>query len=510
MNPPTFSKQDIAQIKDQGTTVSRVEAQIEQFKHGIPFIQLHRACTVNDGITRVGRGESSPLSAVCEAAQSAGRTSKFVPASGAASRMFKTLHSALEKLEDSSPVIDPDFDRFTQCLDRFQFVNELNQNLTGQGQSLALLQTAGNFIPILRELLHRDRMNYGGLPKGLLGFHNYPEGVRTPVHEHLAEGIAYTESKSGRIRIHFTVSPEHESLFQSLITTLRPSFEHGLRSLEVSFSSQKGATDTIAVAPDNEPFRSDDGRLLFRPAGHGALIDNLNELDGDVIFIKNIDNVVPDRLRAETITYKKIIGGLLIRTQQQVFEYLEWFDTRGLTREKCGEILEFASTHLGIRPREGLGKLPLSAATEALINILNRPIRVCGMVKNEGEPGGGPFWVSAPDGSQNLQIVELSQINHADPQQEDIVRDATHFNPVDIVCGVRDYRDRPFDLRRFVDPNACFISEKSAQGRPLKALELPGLWNGAMAHWNTVFVEVPLITFNPVKTINDLLRPQHQ
>ena len=468
-----FSNEDIAQIEAQGTTVSRVADQIEQFKKGVPFIRLHRACTVDDGITRATQAEIASLSATFETAQRAGRASKFVPSSGAASRMFKTLHSALEALEASKPVSDREYSCFTEYLDKFPFFNELSQRLTGNGQTPATPQSGGDFLPVLRELLHSDRMNYGGLPKGLLLFHQYPEGVRTPVEEHLAEAVAHTESDAGRVRIHFTVSPEHEPLFQSLINRVRPSFEQGSRNIEVGFSSQKTATDTIAVSPDDEPFRTDDGCLLFRPAGHGALIDNLADLEGDLIFIKNIDNVVPDRLKSETVIYKKIIGGLLIRTQGQVFEYLEWLDSHQPTRGKCGEILEFVSTHLGIRPPGSVKELPLAALHEVLIKILNRPIRVCGMVKNEDEPGGGPFWVTAPDGAQNIQIVELSQIDDSDPQQAEIVRGATHFNPVDLVCGVRDYRGLPFELHRHVDRHACFISEKSAQGRPLKALELP-------------------------------------
>jgi len=505
-----FSKDDLLQIEQQGTSVSRIKAQLKQFHQGVPFMTLDRACTIGDGILQVADSDQTQLVQQFEPARRAGRAGKFVPSSGAASRMFKSLHSAKEKLRASQPVTDPAFIEFTKHLDQFAFAGELAGRLTRNNLSLSQLRQKAQFLPILQELLDTDRMNYGNLPKGLLPFHQYPEGPRTPVEEHLAEAAALTQSDAGQMQIHFTISPEHEPLFRSLINTVRPRLETGGRNLGVTFSCQKSGTDTLAVTPANKPFRREDGRLLFRPGGHGALIDNLNDLKGDILFIKNIDNVVPDRLKPETITCKKVLAGLLLQIQDQTFAHLNWLQCHSLTEAKRSEIVAFIAASLGTHLPPEFIRLPLEPAQHRLMQLLNRPLRVCGMVKNQGEPGGGPFWVKSPDGSQHLQIVELSQINQADLTQREIARSATHFNPVDLVCAVRNHQGKPFHLPDFVNPDAGFISEKSEAGKPLKALELPGLWNGAMAHWNTLFVEVPLITFNPVKTINDLLRPQHQ
>ena len=387
----------------------------------------------------------------------------------------------------------------------------MNDGKRGKGID-TLLENIGKFAfwPELKALLPagaddrtivsaivNEGLGYGRKPKGLVTFHAYPEGARKAVEEHLVEGAVYAAA-NGVAKIHFTVSPEHIEGFQELLAAKVPVYEKrfGIR-YDISFSVQKPSTDTIAVNPDNTPFRQDDGTLLFRPAGHGALIENLNEIDADVVFIKNIDNVTTDALRGDTIRYKKVLAGILLDLQERAFEYLKALEVGGAELEP---IVEFIEKRLCV-------KLPGSYDSAVLRAVLDRPIRVCGMVRNEGEPGGGPFWVGNPDGTQSLQIAESSQIG---PDDLPLMRSATHFNPVDLVCGMKNSKGVRFDLRRYTDPSTGFISSKSSGGRDLRAQELPGLWNGAMAKWNTVFVDVPITTFSPVKVVQDLLRPQHQ
>ena len=352
-------------------------------------------------------------------------------------------------------------------------------------------------------MLKAEGLNYGQLPKGLLLFHKYAEGARTPMEEHLVEGALYAAS-NGEAHVHFTVSHEHMELFKAKVAEKADSFakKYGIK-YDITFSEQKPSTDTVAANPDNTPFRNDDGSLLFRPGGHGALIENLNEIDADVIFIKNIDNVVPDRLKPETVEWKQVIAGVLVTLQKQAFEYLNILD-KGATDAQLEEIAKFVSEKLCT---DAKGK---KADADYLRKKLNRPMRVCGVVKNVGEPGGGPFLTYNQDGTVSLQILESSQIDTNNEAYMKMFTQGTHFNPVDLVCAVKDYKGQPFNLPAFVDKTTGFISSKSKAGKELKALELPGLWNGAMSDWSTVFVEVPLGTFNPVKTVNDLLREQHQ
>jgi len=356
---------------------------------------------------------------------------------------------------------------------------------------------------VAANMLKAEGLNYGQLPKGLLLFHKYPEGARTPMEEHLVEGALYAAS-NGEAHVHFTVSHEHMELFKQKVAEKADSFakKYGIK-YDITFSEQKPSTDTVAANPDNTPFRNDDGSLLFRPGGHGALIENLNEIDADVIFIKNIDNVVPDRLKPETVEWKQVIAGVLVTLQKQAFEYLKVLDA-GATEEQLKEIAKFVSECLCTDAKDR--KVDASYLREKL----NRPMRVCGVVKNVGEPGGGPFLTYNQDGTVSLQILESSQIDTNNEAYMKMFTQGTHFNPVDLVCAVKDYKGQPFDLPQFVDKTTGFISSKSKAGKELKALELPGLWNGAMSNWSTVFVEVPLGTFNPVKTVNDLLRDQHQ
>ena len=434
---------------------------------------------------------------------------KFVPASGAASRMFKDLFEFLDGPADKPAT--PFIEQFFAHIHYFAFAKELDAALIDrEGRSIDQLVEAGQYKTVIDYLLSAKGLAYGKLPKGLLLFHNYPGGPRTPLEEHLVEGALYAGGRDGRVNVHFTVSPEHRELFQTLVAEKAAEYaqQYGVQ-YDVTFSEQKSSTDTVAANPDNTPFRTDDGKILFRPGGHGALIENLNDLDADIIFIKNIDNVVPDRLKPETVEYKRLLAGVLVKKQQQAFAYLEKLDSGRYTHSELEEMIHFLHNDLCLRNPE-LKNLEDAELAIYLKKKLNRPMRVCGMVKNVGEPGGGPFLAYNPDGTISLQILESSQIDKGNAEYVSMFQSGTHFNPVDLVCAVRNYKGQKFDLTRYVDPQTGFISSKSKNGKELKALELPGLWNGAMSDWNTIFVEVSLGTFNPVKTVNDLLRPQHQ
>ena len=433
---------------------------------------------------------------------------KLVPASGAASRMFKNL---FEFLGADYHTPKTDFEKkFFDHIHSFAFFNDLNAAcMDNTGKTIDALISEKNYKPVVANLLEAAGLNYGALPKGLLKFHRYADGVRTPLEEHLVEGALYAAGKTGKVNVHFTVSTEHRELFTKLVEEKVAVYakKYGVE-FNVSFSEQKPSTDTVAADMENNPFR-DNGKLLFRPGGHGALIENLNDLDADVIFIKNIDNVVPDRLKDDTVTYKKLIAGVLVTLQKQAFKYLELLDGGKYTHAQLEEIIRFLQQDLCCR-KPDLKDLEDAELVIYLRQKLNRPMRVCGMVKNVGEPGGGPFLAYNSDGTISLQILESSQIDMNDAAKKEMFEKGTHFNPVDLVCAVRDYKGNKFDLVKYVDKATGFISYKSKGGKDLKALELPGLWNGAMSDWNTVFVEVPLSTFNPVKTVNDLLREQHQ
>lgn len=440
-----WTQSDLEQLAQRGISVEKANQQMESFKTGFPSLDIVSAASVKNGILAPKKAEQEEYIAAWENYLKGNhKVLKFVPASGAASRMFKNLFEYLD-----NGVETPFIQEFLSNIDKFAFGDQL-AGKSGQEAVRYLLED----------------MAYGKLPKGLLLFHKYRDGARTPALEHLAEGAL-----TGATNIHFTVSHEHLPLFRQHIAENLQKFEkkYGVK-YEISFSEQMPSTDTLAANPDGTPFRTADGKLLFRPGGHGALIENLNQQDADIVFIKNIDNVVPDRLKKDTIRYKQILAGVLVTKQKEIFEKLQDPNLSDEERAK-----------------------------------LNRPIRVCGVVKNTGEPGGGPFLVREEDGSISCQILESSQI-----EDQSLMATSTHFNPVDLVCAIKDYQGKPFDLTKFVDPKTGFISHKSKDGKELLALELPGLWNGAMSRWNTYFVEVPISTFNPVKTVNDLLREQHQ
>jgi hypothetical protein len=501
-----FSQADIHQIMTRGQTPEAVLSQIEIFKRGIPYTKLHRPCTVDDGITVLQQSDIEALETLYAQAVAAGRVTKFVPASGAATRMFQALLSYCEQ----QGAADSNVLQFINNLQRFAFYNDLQAAVHRDGGAVEAYLASGQYAELLAYLLTSKGLNYANLPKILLKFHRYGDHCRTPLEEHLVEAATYAQDRHQVARLHVTVTPAHAEAVRAHIEASRKRYERAGLRYEISLSVQSPATDTVAVDLDNNPFRDEQGRLLFRPGGHGALLANLQALAADIVFIKNIDNVVPDRLKDVTYRYKRALGGYLVRLQQQMFAYLEHLAAGRVDAGLLEEILAFARQALAIVVPPELQHAPQPEQIRFLYERLNRPLRVCGMVRNEGEPGGGPFWVEHPDGSLSRQIVEASQADTALPEQRALLAASTHFNPVDLVCGVRDYRGQPLDLQHFVDPDTGFISRKTYAGRPLKALELPGLWNGAMAHWNTVFVEVPLSTFNPVKTVLDLLRPEHQ
>jgi hypothetical protein len=512
-----FSKADLLQIETRKSEVSVILEQIENFKKGFPFANLHRPATTGDGIKKLPDEEIDQLVSEYDRLTDKCKIIKFVPASGAASRMFQTLYNFIEAAvspdkEKELLQADQGFNsvyNFMKRIEDFAFYNDLKNVLVEQNIPFDLKNKDTECKPNLEYLLSDKGLGYGKLPKGLLKFHQYNDSGRLAFEEHIAEAASYGTSLNKTAFIHFTVSPEHLNRFQDQVNAVQALYEknYGI-NLNISFSVQKSSTDTIAVDMDNNPFR-ENGSLVFRPGGHGALIENLNDLDGDIVFIKNIDNVVPDRLKAETTRYKKAIGGLLLILQEKTFKFLKELESE-ISPERCLQIADFAKNNLYINIPNDFETYNLDKKREFLQHYLYRPIRVCGMVKNEGEPGGGPFWVKNSKGEISLQIVESSQVNTKDSEQNYILKSATHFNPVDIVCGIKDYKGRPFDLHEYIDPETGFISFKSKDGKSLKAQELPGLWNGAMADWITLFVEVPIITFNPVKTVNDLLRPQHQ
>ena len=494
-----LTQEDKEFLAKKGISEEKLNSQLECFKTGFPWLKLAGAASPGKGITIPSDAEKAEyLKAWDLYLEGDGKVLKFVPASGAASRMFKNLFEYLDNEEKTDFI-----KKFEDNLDKFAFIDDLKAAIAKNGGDDSTKTAVAN-------LLGEEGLSYGKLPKGLLKFHKYEDGPRTPVEEHLVEGALYAGGKNGVVNVHFTVSPEHRPLFEALVEKVVPKYEEkfGIK-YSVSFSEQKSSTDTVAANPDNTPFRGKDGKILFRPGGHGALIENLNDLDADIIFIKNIDNVVPDRLKPETVEYKKLIAGVLVDKQAKAFEYIKVLDSGVYTHENLEEIIRFLRDELSCRNPE-LSQLEDAELAIYLRKKLNRPMRVCGMVKNVGEPGGGPFLAYNQDGTISLQILESSQIDTANAEYLAMFQNGTHFNPVDLVCAVKDYQGNKFDLTQYVDPQTGFISSKSKDGKELKALELPGLWNGAMSDWNTIFVEVSLGTFNPVKTVNDLLREQHQ
>lgn len=496
-------------ISLQGRDPKAIEIQINNFKNGFPFLPIEEPATIGNGIEEVTEEDIASYMADYSSITQDKEMVKFVPASGAATRMFKDLFAYLEA-EDQSLASNSFVDKFITNLKSFAFYEDLKAAISADGKSLESLLEQKDYPAIVGYLLQDEGLGYGKLPKGLLKFHNYDTSSRTPVYEHFIEGLHYSLGKGNTVRLHFTVSPEHQQNFEAKVAELKAKLEaqEGAK-FEVSFSQQKKSTDTIAVNMDNTPFEDANGEILFRPAGHGALLENLNEIDADLIFIKNIDNVVPDKMKEITHKYKVVLSSILINNQEKLFSLIN-----ALQDDPSDEIIHESAVllenKLGLRLPPNFKTQDRVEKINYLITKLDRPLRVCGMVENTGEPGGGPFWVSEKDGSMSLQIGETAQLDLNDNKVAKIFRSSSHFNPTDLVCGVKNYKGKKFDLMKYRDPETGFITQKSKDGKDLKAQELPGLWNGSMANWNTIFVEVPLDTFNPVKTINDLLREEHQ
>lgn len=508
-----FSENDLQQLEGKGITREKVLGQIETFKEGIPFVTLEKAAVVGDGIERFSDTDQEKLIGEFEKRRSGLKLLKFVPASGAASRMFKATFNFLEEYDPGQETLEAYFERtsdeamksFVEKMDKFPFYEKIMERI---GDSFASKgEKAFRFV---KEMLSPDGLDYGFYPKGLLPFHKYKNGTATPFEEHLKEAALYAKT-DGVANLHFTISEQHDDMFRTEEKRVAERVSKSTQTdFKVSYSNQKASTDTIAVDMNDEPFRNSDGSLLFRPGGHGALIENLNDQEADVIFIKNIDNVVVDRNLEAISDSKKMLAGLLLQVQSEAFSFAEELDGETVSIEVMREAKDFLEKRLNVRFPENYRGLSIDDQRAILKDKLNRPIRVCGMVKNEGEPGGGPFWVKDKNGNISLQIIESAQVDMHNEHQVSILKNATHFNPVDLICGVKNHKGEKYNLLNYVDAKQGFITEKTKEGKPLKALELPGLWNGAMAYWNTIFVEVPLVTFNPVKTVNDLLKPTHQ
>ena len=498
-----LTEKQIKQLHLLGIEEDQIETQITFFTEGFNFSNLVKPAVIEDGIFHASDEEIESWSKKYDEFSLNSRIVKFVPASGAATRMFKGLYEFLENPQKSS-----DADILLKNIEKFAFYEDLRDAFKIKSIDIHDVMNQKGLSIIIKELLEKEGLNYGNLPKGLIKFHHYPNETRTSVEEHIAEGIKYAVSKD-TLRLHFTISPEHEKLFSNEFNKLKNKYLAQTKfNIDITSSYQKKSTDTIAVDMDNCPLVDHEGKLIFRPGGHGALLENLNEIEADIIFIKNVDNLVPDYLKPITVKYKKAIAGLLVLLKQQIAEYLTYLEWHDIYTEKHKrEIAAFMEKYLGIKIPEGIDNSVFAGYVKSK---LDKPIRVCGMVKNVGEAGGGPFWTLNRNGEPTLQIIESSQVDMNDSSQKKIFTEATHFNPVDLVCYTKDYTGNKFNLLKYRDSSAGFISEKTISGKKIKAQELPGLWNGGMAHWITLFVEVPLETFNPVKSFADLLRKEHQ
>lgn len=505
-----LNNKDLELLKEKGITREQINQQIESFNKGFPDLYVEKAATINDGILRLSENEINEYIQHYNDYRGNIKIEKFVPASGAASRMFKKLYEFVNENKNSANPSYAEVQPLFEKTEKTGFYVNLKDFLASKGKNIEALIEKKKYVELVECLISENGLNYGNLPKALIDFHRYENETRTSLEEHLIEGAMYAKGKGKNVYVHFTVSPEHMNLFKNKIKDVQKKFEKRFQvKFHISYSTQAPSTDTIAVDMNNEPFRLDDGTLLFRPGGHGALLQNLNQINAELVFIKNIDNVVPDRIKGETVKYKSVLGGYILMLRERINSYIQLIDQKK-GQEILPELEAFIQNTLFIRfPGRYYGWKDYKKV-EYIRNKLDRPIRVCGMVKNEGEPGGGPFLAENRDGSISPQILESSQINMEDPEQKEKFDSATHFNPVDIVCITKNHEGKLFDLQKFKDPNTGFISKKSKDGRNLKALELPGLWNGSMSDWNTVFIEVPVITFNPVKTIFDLLRREHQ
>ena len=513
-----FSQEDIQEIEDHGLTVEQVEAQVDKFVNGVPTVKLVSAATVSDGIFKLTEEEESAYLKFYDSHKKGLDILKFTPASGAASRMFKAVYQFIEDYDIDKESVDEYLNRtknkdIKQLLDnrkKFPFYEKVESILQDRYSESELADENFKKLSFVKIMMNADGLDYGNYPKGLLPFHNYKSSIATAFEEHFHEAAAYAAA-ADKSALHFTVSPEHKERFKEHYNTIKDSVINATGvNYTVDYSFQKSSTDTVAVTTSNELYRKPDGKLLFRPGGHGALIENLNDVDADIIFIKNIDNVLVQSQISLLAKHKKILAGMLLELQEKIFKYQKALAENSITEEDLSALVSFLEGDFSTRLDDNFTNLSFEEKKQYLHKLIDRPIRICGMVKNEGEPGGGPFWVTNESGKTDLQIIESAQVNLDDPAQSKIFKDSTHFNPVDIVAGVRNYKGEKYDLLKYVNPDLAFIASKTSDGDQIKALELPGLWNGAMALWNTIFVEVPVETFIPVKTVNDLLKPAHQ
>lgn len=512
-----FSEHDISHFREKGISPEKVEQQIEIFKRGNIVVNIREAATVKNGILAFSEEQKKQLTELYESRKEDLNLLKFVPASGAATRMFKAFYNLLKEFDPENGDLDEYIDQkneqslevFFNRIKDLPFYGEVKESAAKANPGYEDMPQDRQQYLFVKYMLEEDGLNLGDQPKGLVPFHKYEDHLASAFEEHLVEAIDYAASGK-KVRIHFTVAKEHREKFEDEARQVVPRLEQETGyKFEISYSYQDPKTDTVAVTRENEAFRDESGQIFFRPGGHGALIQNLNEQDADLIFIKNIDNVVIPKNRELMASYKKMLGGKLLQLQEKVFRYLEQLE-RGASEDKLQEMAAFLQKELNAGLSVNFEDLNEKEKPSVIKKLLNRPLRVCGMVKNEGEPGGGPFWVTHKNGEISLQIVESAQIDHENYQQSKIANEATHFNPVDIVCSTKDYHGGIFDLDTYVDEDTSFIANKTKDGKELKALELPGLWNGGMARWNTIFVEVPVETFNPVKTVADLLKSSHQ
>lgn len=515
-----FSNKDRKYFKSNDISLQTVKEQLLNYKNNFPKAKLEKAATIGDGILKVDSDTVNKYIEEYNFKMNDYSIHKMIPASGAASRMFQQLYEFKETYNGSQE----DFLKlntnqepgsmyyFFHNLHLLPFYKELRDNLMLRGYYIEQLLEKCEYNFIIDEIISEDGLKYGDMPKGLIKFHSHLEAAVTPMEEHLVEAAHYCKNRKGNAYLNYTVSEDHLKTFKRYLKENRKKYENKYDTkFKVSFSVQKKSTDSIAIDLHNNVIRDEKGLPLLRQSGHGALIENLNDIKANIVYIKNIDNVLPDRLKPETYRYKKFIGGLLISLKEQTNEYLKTLSrNRNLPKEKLEKILTFCTEKLSIKHPESIDKLSIQELEEYLFNTLNRPMRVCGMVINLGEPGGGPFWIKNKEGKHTLQIVEKAQIDTKNKKQKNILDNSTHFNPVDIVCSITDYKNKKFNLLEFVDKTTGFITEKNHNGKKIKGQELPGLWNGAMANWITVFVEVPIETFSPVKTIQDLFKIEHR
>jgi hypothetical protein len=506
------------QLQSKGISTDKLEEQLDRFKNGFPTLRLIRAAVIDDGIISLKNIDSESLNDFYDLEKEQLDIIKFVPASGAATRMFKFIYEFLQNYDPSKESVNSFINKnkatqlftFFAAMEKFPFFHGIKASLIEKYTDWSSKNDGEKKLLFVREMMQKDGRNYSGMPKGLVPFHRYNKHVATAFEEHLFEASIYA-SCLGTSTLHFTIAPAFKGHFSEELKRIEKIVERktGVK-FNVSYSFQQPHTDTVAVDNDNNPVVLEDGTLFFRPAGHGALLDNLNQLDADLIFIKNIDNVTVSAMEKEVCKYKKTLAGHLIKSRQQINDYMELIEKQTVPKELQIKIEDFLKSELCTVFPKDYHKYATSYQLEFLQDRLNRPLRVCGMVKNEGETGGGPYWVESKSGELSIEIVESVQVDKNSNSQQAIARSGTHFNPVDLVCCVRDYKGNKFDLNDFSDPDTGFITHKSLDGKEIKAQELPGLWNGGMSGWNSIFIEVPLITFNPVKTVNDLLKPAHQ